>query len=62
MFIYYRLEVINFTLDTSLPVHTGDSLEVGLISPWNKNSEKGCAWKNEPLRFSQEIELVIFSY
>jgi len=63
MFIYYRLEVTltNFTLDTSLPVHTGDSLEVGLISR-NKNSGKGCVWKNEPLLFSQKIELVIFSY
>lgn len=62
MFIYYRHELTNFTLDTSLPVHTGNLLEVELISPGNKNSEKGCVWQNEPPLLLQRIFLVIFSY
>lgn len=60
-YIYYRHEITNFTLDTSLPIDTGLLLEVALISPRN-NSGKGCIWNKESLIFRWLINLVIFSY
>lgn len=41
-------KITNLTLDTSLPINTGNSLELALISPQNNNQEKGCIWRREP--------------
>lgn len=62
MYIYYRHNITNFTLDTSLPIDTGYLLEVMLISSQNKNQGRGCVWLGGPHIGRWKINLVIFSY
>lgn len=58
--MYYSYRITNFTLDTSLPINTGSSLELALISPQNKRmQERECVWWREPFIDRWLIHLVI---